>query len=419
MQDIRLPFTSDRERRTSDDVLRDQLSYIAKRALAGNRGRGWDYEVGPISALDRYVKETQSTYYTMSSHIRFYRRVDVDLDRLKRQSTDIIEWASATGHSARFGKRPWVAEVSKAIELDMDVTGPDDTDDDVSTPERERDEIIPLREVGIIKPGSFYKHLYGLDAQISVLLSSLQAAADSDMRNRFHVLLNGVPGCGKTEILIATAHLLDRLGVFYTVMDATSTTEAGVRKEFLDETKPVPEVIIIEEVEKAPDNAQRWLLGVMDPRAEISQTNARRVASRKVPALVLSTANDMNQLERMMYGALRSRYQLEIYCPRPSRGVLAMILQREVGKVEGDVKWIEPTLTFMYDENGVTDPRKIIPVCLCGKEKLLTGDYQRDLKKTMKLDAGTATPPTTITPVPSVDTAALAALFTQTEGNPS
>lgn len=381
MQETKLTLHTERERRSSPEALNDQLSFIAKRALAGNRGRGWDFEVGSIN-----IQESTNSHcsWIISSSIRFYRKIDVSLDRLERQTSDILEWASAAGHNARFGKRPWIADGPKqqskpVVEelLSEDETSSFDSDE----------AYIPLHEAGTIKPSAFYNHLYGLDSQIAILLSALQAASDSNMVNRFHTLLFGSPGCGKTEILQSTAKLLKKLGVNYLILDATSTTEAGMRKNLLDEDKQPPEVLLIEEIEKVPEASLRWLLGIMDVRGTISQANYRKTASRKVPAIVLATANDIEQLKRMMYGALHSRFQHEVYCPRPNREVLSKILKREVLKVSGDDRWIEAALTFCYDENKTTDPRKIIPVCLCGKEELLTGIYQDHLRKTMKPNA--------------------------------
>lgn len=393
MQEIKLHLHSDRERRTSDDILRSQLVFIADRGIASTRGRGWDYEIGTISCVPR---ESESGRWRFTSTIRFYRKVDVDPSRFQRQSSEILEFASAAGFNAKFQNRPWVcvsqADVGKPqsemalLNLDND----DDSNSSSDDPAHEQEIYVPMREVGEFKKGKYFDHLYGLDSQITVLMSALQAASDSDMKNRFHSLMWGFAGCGKTEILQSTSKLLTHLGVSHQLLDATSTTEAGMRKSLLDEDKLVPEVFLIEEIEKTPENSLRWLLGIMDIRGVIQQANYRKTASRKVDAIVLATANDMNLLKRMMYGALHSRFQHEIYCPRPDRLVLAKILEREVNKVSGDHDWIEPTLSFMYDECRVTDPRKIIPVCLCGKEKLLTGEYQQHKRKTMMTmdDAG-------------------------------
>ncbi len=381
MQDLTLTFTSTRERRTSDDTLRDQLAFIAKRALAGNRGRGWDYEEVGIEVLNG--GQTLNGY-TLTGKLRFFRRADIPEEKLSRQVQEISEWAGAAGHNARFGKRPWVLE-TKGGEKWSKVFTKEEGEESSTNPSPD-DEAVSLKEVGTIRPGPFFNHLYGLDAQIRVLLSAIQAAIDSSMENRFHSLLYGDPGCGKTEILQSTARLLAREGVAYTLLDATSTTEAGMRKNLLDEDAILPDVILIEEIEKAPENSLRWLLGIMDDRATIQQANYRRTASRRVPALVLATANDYALLSKMMYGALLSRFSNEIYCPRPDRLILSKILEREIKKVpSGNLAWIEPTLSFAFDQYGMTDPRQLKRICLSGKDGLVSGDYQKDLIKTMKL----------------------------------
>lgn len=75
MQDLTLTFTSTRERRTSDDTLRDQLSFIAKRALAGNRGRGLDFEEVGIEVVNGAPDG-----YSLTGKLRFFRRIDVAED---------------------------------------------------------------------------------------------------------------------------------------------------------------------------------------------------------------------------------------------------------------------------------------------------------------------------------------------------
>ena len=96
--------------------------------------------------------------------------------------------------------------------------------------------------------------------------------------------------------------------------------------------------------------------------------------------LVLATVNDIALFEKVMSGALASRFPNKIYCPRPDRTVMGKILQREVQKVHGREEWIEPTLKFGLDEMHWDDPRKLIPICLQGKNDLLTGKYQLAIK---------------------------------------
>lgn len=229
------------------------------------------------------------------------------------------------------------------------------------------------------------------DTIVDIIYKGKEKTFDIMMQAPFHnFTANGfiVHNSGKTDILRSTYRLLSDLNISCLSIDATSTTEAGMRKYLLDEDEVMPEVILIEEIEKAV-HSFKLLLGIMDDRGMVSQMNARRTASRKVPALILANANDYNVLVKMDSGALLSRFSNEIHCPRLDRETLARILEREVGKVKGgDIAWIEPTLKFGFDHMGVNDPRQLKRICLCGKERLLTGEYQRDLERTMKRAMG-------------------------------
>lgn len=375
MQEFRIRFTTARSRRTSEEKLRDQLNFIGRRALQGNRGRGWSHDVGSIVVEESASGDKQ---WTIQSHIRFYRQVDTALEKFEKQATEVSEWALATGHAPQFAGRYWIGT------SEFSTTSITPVEEEKSIVERD---YTTLASVGVIGKGTYYDHLYNLEPQIEVLLSSVQAAIDSGMENRFHTLLHGFPGCGKTDILLSTSRLLDDLGVSFLSLDATSTTEAGLRKILLDESNDPPDVIFFEEIEKVKEESLRPLLGIMDDRGIIQQANYRLVASREVKTLVLATANDYDLFKSMMRGALLSRFNNEIYCPRPNRETLYKFLQREVSKLEnGKVEWIEPTLQFCYDDHGMTDPRQLKRVCLCGKDELVNGEYQKYLVKTMRLE---------------------------------
>jgi hypothetical protein len=362
-----LTFNRESERRTSDEKLHDPLEFIAVRALSGSRGRGWSYEIGPIEAQDLLG-------WTFSAWIRFYRTRECDPEKEAHQRSEIYEFAAAAGHHARFGNKPWTTD--RLGKKEKAVEGIIASQDEDST--------VALSSISTIKQDGYFDHLYGLDAQIRIMLSAIQAAADSGMKNRFHTLLWGETGTGKTDILLSTSQLLNQMFVSHLLLDATATTEAGMRKALLDEDAILPEIILIEEIEKAR-HSFHLLLGLMDDRATVTQMNFKKTESRKVPALILASANDYEMLKKTESGALLSRFSNEIYCPRPGREILAKILEREIRKVKGgSEEWIEPTLEFCYDQRRITDPRMLKRVCLCGKERLITGEYQRDLEETMR-----------------------------------
>lgn len=412
MHPNRLEFTRQSERRTSDEKLRSGLEFIAQTAIG--KFSGWEYEIGTITAWERWeihysscpqhVKEEMQkelhANWHFESWIEFkrFRPASLDPEKAKEreefQRKEIYERAAMTGHSQRFGTHPWVTRLDKtsekvksAIILGDTVEEEKEVDKEVVDPIEDM-EPVSLSTISHIKSGNYFDHLYGLDAQVRILLSAVQAAADSNMENRFHSLLFGSPGTGKTDILRSTYRLLSDLNISCLSIDATSTTEAGMRKYLLDEDEIMPEVILIEEIEKAV-HSFKLLLGIMDERGTVSQMNARRTASRKVPALILANANDYNVLLKMDSGALLSRFSNEIHCPRLNRETLARILGRFVSEVRGgDPAWIEPTLEFGFDRMGVDDPRQLKRICLCGKDRLLTGEYQKDLERTMKRAVG-------------------------------
>lgn len=223
-----------------------------------------------------------------------------------------------------------------------------------------------------------FTHLYEREDQISIVLSSIQAGIATGFDDRYHVCLVGPPAGGKTEILRAVREVVGNDAVLE--YDATATTQAGAIKD-LDSRAEIPRILLIEEMEKVDENSLRWLLGVLDHRAEIRKTNFKVNIQKSVKMLCICTVNNYDLFLDMMSGALASRFPNHVYCPRPGREVLQKILEREVARVKGRVKWIKPTLDYAA-KNSISDPRKVISICLCGRNELLTGEYQRKMDRT-------------------------------------
>jgi hypothetical protein len=234
---------------------------------------------------------------------------------------------------------------------------------------------------------NYFKHIYDRDSQIRVIHSSLAAAQASGFEQRNHCLLWGKTGCGKTETVLAFEKMVGEHNVIK--LDATSTTKAGAENLLL-ELDVIPPILMIEELEKCNPLNLPWLLGVLDQRGEIIKTNARVGSLRKMAkCLCVATVNNLDELTRMMSGALASRFQHKIYFPRPSRAILEKILVREIGKVNGKFEWIKPILDYVLDIEQVNDPRRAIAL-LDGRDKWL-GDceYRKDLEaihNSMKAD---------------------------------
>lgn len=235
----------------------------------------------------------------------------------------------------------------------------------------------PAPRLAVIIPTDwrrFFAHIFDREPQVRLLLDTLSAALASDWLARNHCLLYGPPGCGKTEILLALERMLGPDAVVK--LDATMTSKAGAENLLL-ELAVVPPVLLIEELEKCDPANLPWLLGVLDQRGEVIKTNARIGSVRKeARCLCLATANDLGRFRSILSGALASRFQHQIYCPRPGRAVLRQILLREVHARGGKEVWVEPALDLCVAE-GTDDPRRAIAL-LDGRDRLLTGEYQAD-----------------------------------------
>lgn len=225
---------------------------------------------------------------------------------------------------------------------------------------------------------SYFSHLYGLDGQIMRVRRALEAAVESDFANRYHCALSGDPGCGKSDVARSFKAALGDDAVWE--LDATATTSKGVIKE-LAEREILPRVIVIEEIEKAPEEAMSFLLAMLDQRSEIRKVTARETVQRDTKLFAICTVNNVERFNNAMAGALASRFANRVAFQRPSREVLRRILAREVAKVDGDEAWIEPTLDYC-EKHSITDPRIVQSICLCGRDMLLTGEYQSLLEQT-------------------------------------
>lgn len=246
------------------------------------------------------------------------------------------------------------------------------------------DIVLDVNEVGYTEVTipddfeSFFEHLYGLGFHVDMVKGAMEAGLMSGWSNRMHCALIGPPGCGKSDLCQSLKRALGDDAVLE--FDATATTSAGAIKE-LAEREILPRIMIVEEIEKADEKSMAFMLAMMDMRAEIRKTTARATIQRDTKLFVIATVNNYDLFCKQQAGALASRFMNQIGFKRPSREQLAMILKREVDKVKGDERWINPALDYC-EVKGITDPRRCIAICLCGREKLLTGVYQKMMEAT-------------------------------------
>ena len=337
------------------------IESLSHKLLSGNRGNGWRCRKArvkdPQKEGDQYVYVVPLSFDKTSGHVsaaeRQWPRIQDALVKLV-DSPRFTGWELLNNDGQKLGGGKEKVEETKNY----------------------------FDELNLV-PGNNFDHIYDREAQILLVRSAIEAAMKTDLKKRFNCVLFGPPGCGKTEILLSVGKMLGKEGEAYLKFDATSTTEAGAQRLLL-EAPNIPPILIVEEIEKTNENSLRWLLGICDERGEIRKTNFRiGHNAREVKMLVLATVNNMTLFDNLLAGALSSRFPNKIYCDRPDRTVMRQILEREVKSVNGKIDWIEPTLSFCMDKLNWNDPRKLIPVCLQGQDRLLDGTYQQAIMKTL------------------------------------
>lgn len=220
----------------------------------------------------------------------------------------------------------------------------------------------------------YFAHIYERETQITILYSAVMAAVNSNFYSRSHTVILGDPGCGKTEILRSFQAMLGDAHVV--LLDGPSTTKAGI-EQLIIQAQRIPSFLFVEELEKMPVSVSQVLLGLLDGRGEIRQTNAKAGhVQRDAKVLCVATVNDRPRFIEMNQGALSSRFSHEIYCPRPDRDLLCRIVLREVQAINGNPFWVRAAVNHCTHIENNYDPRRSIAVCLSGKDDLLDGAYQ-------------------------------------------
>lgn len=348
-----------------------QVSYIAGRVKDGGRGDKWNCE---FEAQEVRFRNDEYTY-------RYDLTLTHKSQRDREQGVIDQEFHSITKVIADAGRgEKWkLIEVDESRGAAATITAPPKNTGESGSDTGGEVDYAPC----VIPPDwrSNFAHIYDRDAQIDVIYSYVRAAIESNFACRFHAALVGEPAGGKTETARAFKRMLGEAAVFE--MSATETTMAGAIKA-LDERRRehmVPRVLIIEEIEKADFKQYPWLLGVLDPRAEIRKINAKQKIHMQAKMLCIATINNYGLFRRALEGALASRFAEPIFFPRPEEDTLRKILERDVAKVGGNPKWIKPAIEYAR-KHKISDPRHMLAVCLAGRDELTSGKYQDKLAKT-------------------------------------
>lgn len=373
----KLVLTKGAQRNLQEKVIENQItSLLASINSKSMAVRGWVLEktIDIASSSYRrnqawrqryaYGRNGNEYVYEMYLTLTFTRA-----DDKKPQSNEmpaILRKLDTRAQSPGFGK--WALE---SVDDDK-YTAPD-------TKETGESDLLGYADIEI--PGNwpeYFSHLYGLDSHVARIRRAMEAGIMSNWTNRYHCALVGPPGCGKSDICQSVKRALGEDAVLE--FDATATTAAGAMKE-LAEREILPRVLLVEEIEKADEKAMSFLLSVLDLRSEIRKVTARATIQRDTKLFAIATVNDVPLFEKLQAGALASRFANKLWFRRPTREQLALILTREIDKVKGNPAWINPTLDYC-EHARITDPRTVNAICLCGRDMLITGEYQEMLEQT-------------------------------------
>lgn len=361
-------------KRVQPDRVLQQIQRCASLSLKGPRGHGWKFSLpsrvaSPIEGANEWIYRIAVTYNTTSSR-----------ESLSKKWPKIVQRFAQAGASGNLQSAPWKvvepAGYENVAAEAKNVAAKTALHKVLAETDKKLGEIS-------LERGDHYARIFSREPHINRVIDALKLAKDTEWNKRTHSLLNGPPGCGKTEIMLSTSRMIGEEKKAWLWFDATSMTKAGVI-ELIISSETVPGVLFIEEIEKCAENDLRWLLGIMDSRGEIRRTNYRvGNEAKNARMVIIATANDVELLKKVMAGALYSRFQNKIYCSPPEEAVMRQILEREVREIRGKMEWVDPAIEFAIKKWGMEDPRDVINVLSCGRDRLLSQEFQKDFEETL------------------------------------
>ncbi|HYF14236.1 MAG TPA: AAA family ATPase [Phycisphaerales bacterium] len=165
-----------------------------------------------------------------------------------------------------------------------------------------------------------------------------------------HVLLEGVPGVGKTLLVRTLARAVDlqfsRIQFTPDLMPADITgtmvvseleTQRGRERQFVFQRGPVfAQVLLADEINRATPKTQSALLEAMQERGVTVAGATHRLPE---PFLVLATQNPVEQEGTYpLPEAQLDRFMFKLLTPAPGAADLALILDRTTGAAEGEAR---------------------------------------------------------------------------------
>jgi hypothetical protein len=356
------------ERKTENalnhDIARRHLRCIAD-AAERNRGLGFVARVGKLADPQEVFEDGQA---------RKRYLVKLRLEESKARSEDVAR--ERFRHVRAVVEKCARSKGWAVLDADAAASDADDARPVLATPR------TPFRPPPLTPEvlATHFADVYDRDAQLRLIDDAVQTHVLTGGDIRAHCILFGLPGGCKSTLLERLKPLYDDEHERMVFMDATSMTKAGLENWLIEqaEAKSLPEILVIEEIEKVDNKDNLMCLGSTMASGYLLKTNAR-IGRVQVPCkfLVLATCNDEEALKAFRRGFLWDRFTNQSYCPLPDRETLRRVLLDKVARIPGGrPSWADRALE-LADRLGVRTPRKVIGY-LAGRHRLDSGDYQRD-----------------------------------------
>jgi hypothetical protein len=311
----------------------------------------------------------------------WFWRSDLEFERLKTAPDETVsrQWESLRTDASRFARMQRFLGTPLGV-VDRDFISPQVPTSTPTLPARwgAVPDVLLSGTDAAIAAHPLVAGIYGRGPQIRLGMAALDAAYRTRLVARTHVIYHGTPGSGKSALLGVWRRLLPPEA--RVEINAPATTRAGIERLYLDtHRQSPPPVLLCEELDRAGADLLEVLLPLLDDYHEIRRVDSRGIATVKVDLIAVATANDWEGLHRRLGTRLASRFQ-PIYVPPPTYEELAHILRREVAAYPGGGEdWVQAGLALAADR-GEWDVRQILR-WLAGGDRLLSGDYQRDLAR--------------------------------------
>lgn len=349
-----IPVVKSLSRRPKGNILRKQITTAAKNAIEGHKHFSFD------GRQTVFKDEPTANGVDVVAEIILNKSGATTPEEEQTVLTKLTEYLSKTKWEMKVGDTKRITSKPKAANGTNGHVNHDDEAD--VRPRQLRDErrspavdetpektekTVPLN----FDPSGFFDHLIDREPHVNIVTSAIAAMIASGLKSRFHVLVTGPEGAGKTDFLRAVANMVGEGN--YKFIDGPADAPRQLNTA-------VP-IVLVDDLDRFSDDRFNWLPNAM------------------AQSLVIASASSLDKLSTRLSGAVMKQFVMRAPMPAPDVDLLTRILQRDIKTVQGDTKWIEPAINYCILRDGKLLPQRVRAVCLTGRNGLLDSTFQKSL----------------------------------------